>query len=96
MWDGFVPVGSTYGPPVYEGHPAVLTISNAGPCAVMAHVWDSAQDGTPKPHPDRSVQLWAGDTRTVSGGLVVLKLIPQPNEVSKYAAAGWRVLRSAP
>ena len=97
MWDGFVPVDSAYAPPVYEGVPAALTLHNAGPGAIVAEIWDHAPDkdaDSASAH-SRAVQLRAGDTRTVTGGMVVLKFLAQSGQ-RNHAAAGWRLLRSYP
>ena len=94
MWEGFVPVDSSYAPPVYERPQALITLYNAGPGTIVAKLWDDPpqpDDSNARPH-SRAVQLRAGDTRTVAGAMVVLKFVDEPGLARKHAAAGWRIL----
>lgn len=95
MWDGFVPVDTSYSPPVYEGAPALVTIHNAGPGTVIAEIWDnppSEPDSGPRSHHHRSVQLRAGDTRTVTAGMIVVKFVNSSDQARLHAAVGWRLM----
>jgi hypothetical protein len=94
MWDGFVAVDTSYSPPVYEGARAFFTVHNVGPGSVMVKVWDRLP-GEPdltmqSPH-NRAVRLRAGDTRTITAGMLVIQYLDD-TPARPYAAVGWRLM----
>jgi hypothetical protein len=92
MWDGFAPVDISYSPPVYEGAAALITVHNAGPGAVIAEIWDNPPQPGLTASSHRAIQLRAGDTRTVSAGMIVVKFVKDSNQARPHAAVGWRVM----
>jgi hypothetical protein len=97
MWDGITHVAPNHDPIIYEGlRPATLVVTNAGPAGVSLLAWQSHAPKDPKP--DIQIQLWPGNTRSVSASLVRARLMegvgvaaPSLKIPAAYAALGWRV-----
>jgi hypothetical protein len=100
MWDGVVYVDPTHNPIIHEGlETATVVVTNAGPAGVSIKAWGTHRPDTGDP--EIQIQLWPGNTRSVSARLVRAQLLdnvfvaaPPPNvpPARGFAAIAWRIL----
>jgi len=97
MWDGVTYVDPSHDPIIHEGFRAAsVIVANAGPAAIALRAW---QTHKPKSDdPDIEVQLWPGNTKSISGNLIRARSLEAPYIVKpgsttdppRFAAIGWR------
>lgn len=95
MWDGFAAVDNSYSPPIYEGIQTFVTIFNSGPGTVSVEIWDNLPPNLPnmatQNQHQRAVQIRAGDIRTITAAMIVVRFLAEPPIARPYAAVGWRL-----
>jgi hypothetical protein len=100
MWDGVTYVDPTRDPIIYEGLAlAKVVVTNAGPFAVSLRGWSSYQPAAAV-NPDINIQLWPGNSGSISANLVRARLLDTvsmsavgvPRPTAGFAAIGWRIL----
>lgn len=96
MFDGVTYVDPTYNPIIHEGRDsATVVVMNAGPGPVRLKAWSETK---PMGEPEVDMQVWPGNTRSISGSLIRAHLAEGgpylgPPYHGPYAALGWRVVK---
>jgi hypothetical protein len=94
MWDGVTYVDPNRSPIISEGKDAArVVVTNAGPWTVTLLGWPVTSPSS-ETKPDITVQLWPGNTISVSTCLLRAKLADGPahGAVGHFAALGWRIV----
>jgi hypothetical protein len=101
MFDGVTYVDPTHNPIIHEGRDsATVVVMNAGPFAVRLKAWPETK---PSGEPEVEMQVWPGNTRSISGSLIRAHIdvrmpylsppYPPPGPYGPFAALGWRVVK---
>lgn len=100
MWDGITYVDQSRSPIISEGYPPVrAVVTNAGPSSVVVMGWDKTKPEKDSPG-DVELQLWPGNTVTLSASLIRAKIGEGPKleetgaaqMKGSFAALAWRIV----